>query len=49
MGFRVKGDFLEPTVGTMPPVPRIHAALNIGYNDYYEILVEHKTPQKSEL
>ena len=49
MGFKVKGEFLEPTVGTLPPTPRTHSALNIGYNDYYEILTEHKTRQKSEL
>lgn len=49
MGFKVKGEFLEPTVGTLPPTPRTHSALNIGSNDYYEILTEQKTPQKSEL
>ena len=46
MGFRVKGEFLEPTRGTLPPVPRTHSALNIGYHDYYEILVEHKPPKQ---
>lgn len=51
-GFRVKGDLLEPTVGTLPtPLPRLHSALNIGLNDYYEVLVEHKhrPSEKSEL
>ncbi|CAJ1406559.1 unnamed protein product [Effrenium voratum] len=42
MGFRVAGDFLEPTAGHMPKVPRIHAAVNIGPDEYHEILVEQK-------
>ncbi|CAK9042898.1 La-related protein 6A (AtLARP6a) [Durusdinium trenchii] len=49
-GFRVKGDLLEPTVGTLPtPLPRLHSALNIGLNDYYEVLVEHKHRFSHEL
>ena len=46
MGFNVKGDFLVPAseqVKMAHPVPRVHAAKNIGPNTYYEILFERKS------
>eukprot|EP00584_Thalassiosira_punctigera_P005799 CAMPEP_0172536782 /NCGR_PEP_ID=MMETSP1067-20121228/8508_1 /TAXON_ID=265564 ORGANISM="Thalassiosira punctigera, Strain Tpunct2005C2" /NCGR_SAMPLE_ID=MMETSP1067 /ASSEMBLY_ACC=CAM_ASM_000444 /LENGTH=161 /DNA_ID=CAMNT_0013321941 /DNA_START=112 /DNA_END=597 /DNA_ORIENTATION=+ len=43
LGFKVNGDFLEPIGVELPwPVPRVHAAKNIGDDDYYEILFESK-------
>jgi hypothetical protein len=42
-GFRVEGDFLVPTNVELPfPVPRVHAAKNIGPTPYYELLFETK-------
>mmetsp|Transcript_33323 Transcript_33323/g.60042 ORF Transcript_33323/g.60042 Transcript_33323/m.60042 type:complete len:176 (+) Transcript_33323:61-588(+) len=49
LGFKVNGDFLEPIGIELPwPVPRIHAAKNIGDDDYYEILYESKQGELSE-
>ena len=42
MGFKLKGDFLEPIGVDLPPVPRVHAAKNIGDTVYNEILFESK-------
>eukprot|EP00600_Ochromonadales_sp_CCMP1393_P002681 CAMPEP_0174987564 /NCGR_PEP_ID=MMETSP0004_2-20121128/19622_1 /TAXON_ID=420556 /ORGANISM="Ochromonas sp., Strain CCMP1393" /LENGTH=170 /DNA_ID=CAMNT_0016240647 /DNA_START=19 /DNA_END=531 /DNA_ORIENTATION=- len=44
LGFTVEGDFLVPAKGVdLPwPVPRTHAAKNIGPDPYYEILFESK-------
>ena len=43
LGFKVEGDILEPIGIELPwPVPRVHAAKNIGDCDYYEILFESK-------
>ena len=43
LGFTLDGDFLKPINIELPfPVPRVHAAKNIGNNDYYEILFESK-------
>jgi hypothetical protein len=44
LGFKVVGDFLQPISDAvkLPPVPRVHAAKNIGPNTYYEILFESK-------
>jgi hypothetical protein len=43
LGFKLVGDFLEPIGIELPwPVPRVHAAKNIGHDDYYEILFESK-------
>jgi hypothetical protein len=44
LGFKIKGDFLEPIGVDLPPVPRIHAAKNIGDSVYHEILFESKVP-----
>jgi len=43
LGFRIKGDFLDPIGVELPPVPRVHAAKNIGDTTYHEILYETKT------
>jgi len=46
LGFKVEGDILEPIGIELPwPVPRVHAAKNIGDSDYYEILFELKEGQ----
>ena len=46
LGFKLEDDFLTPVNIELPwPVPATHAAKNIGPDDYYEILVEHKVPQ----
>jgi hypothetical protein len=43
LGFKVIGEFLVPQNIELPwPVPRIHAAKNIGNETYYEILYESK-------
>lgn len=43
LGFTLDGDFLKPINIELPfPVPRVHAAKNIGDTDYYEILFESK-------
>jgi hypothetical protein len=43
LGFKINGDYLEPTGIELPwPVPRTHSAKNIGSDDYYEILYESK-------
>jgi hypothetical protein len=43
LGFKLVGDFLEPIGIDLPwPVPSVHAAKNIGDDDYYEILFESK-------
>ena len=43
LGFKVVGDFLEPIGMELPwPVPRVHAAKNIGPDFYHEILYESK-------
>ena len=43
LGFKLVGDLLEPIGIELPwPVPAIHAAKNIGKEDYYEILFESK-------
>ena len=43
LGFRLEGEFLKPTNIELPwPVPRVHAAKNIGDGYYYEILFENK-------
>lgn len=43
LGFTLDGDFLKPINIELPwPVPRTHAAKNIGPTNYYEILVERK-------
>mmetsp|Transcript_14908 Transcript_14908/g.41209 ORF Transcript_14908/g.41209 Transcript_14908/m.41209 type:complete len:170 (-) Transcript_14908:15-524(-) len=43
LGFKLVGEFLEPIGIELPwPVPRVHAAKNIGDDDYYEILFESK-------
>jgi hypothetical protein len=44
LGFKIKGDFLEPIGVDLPPVPRVHAAKNIGRTVYQEILFESKVP-----
>jgi hypothetical protein len=43
-GFKVEGDFLVPILDRvhLPPVPRTHAAKNVGPNTYNEILFESK-------
>lgn len=49
LGFNVVGEFLVPAseqVKMAHPVPRVHAAKNIGPNTYYEILFERKTRQQ---
>ena len=44
LGFKVNGDFLDPINVKLPfPVPRVHAAKNIGTDFYYEILYESKS------
>ena len=49
IGFTINGDFLDPINIKLPyPVPRIHAARNIGPNVYYEILFESK-PRSSQI
>jgi hypothetical protein len=46
MGFKLIDELLVPQNHPLPfPVPRTHAAKNIGPDDYYEILFEHKVPQ----
>lgn len=43
LGFKLVGEFLEPIGIELPfPVPRVHAAKNIGDAAYYEILYENK-------
>lgn len=43
LGFKLSGDLLVPINIELPfPVPRIHAAKNIGDSTYYEILYESK-------
>lgn len=43
LGFTIEGDLLVPVHGELPwPVPRVHAAKNIGTHTYYEILYESK-------
>jgi hypothetical protein len=43
LGFKIVGEFLEPIGIELPwPVPRTHAAKNIGNSTYYEILYERK-------
>ncbi len=45
LGFKLSSDghFLEPIGIELPwPVPSVHAAKNIGDDDYYEILFESK-------
>lgn len=43
LGFKLVGDLLEPIGIELPwPVPAVHAAKNIGEDDYYEILFESK-------
>jgi hypothetical protein len=45
LGFTIEGDYLKPRGIELPwPVPRVHAAKNIGPDDYYEILFESKQP-----
>ena len=49
LGFKVVGDFLEVQNGIdLPPVPRVHAAKNIGTEIYYEILFETKPKQQMD-
>jgi hypothetical protein len=49
MGFKLKGDFLEPIGIKFPhPVPRTHAAKNIGDSVYNEILFETKETSPHE-
>lgn len=49
LGFKVEGDFLIPISDRvpLPPVPRTHAAKNIGDGAYYEIIFESKTARES--
>lgn len=48
LGFAIEGDFLKPIGIELPwPVPRTHAAKNIGPDPYYEILYESKVPAAS--
>ncbi|KAJ1417922.1 hypothetical protein B484DRAFT_400648 [Ochromonadaceae sp. CCMP2298] len=44
LGFTLEGEFLVPAKGVNLPfaVPRIHAAKNIGPEDYHEIIFESK-------
>lgn len=43
LGFKLVGDLLEPIGIDLPwPVPRVHAAKNIGESEYLEILFESK-------
>lgn len=49
LGFTLNGEFLEPINIKLPfPVPRVHAAKNIGSDHYYEILYESKQSLKEE-
>jgi hypothetical protein len=49
LGFQLRGEFLEPIGIKLPfPVPRVHAAKNIGPDPYYEILYESKAPLKAD-
>lgn len=49
LGFEVEGEVLKPIGMELPwPVPRVHAAKNIGDGMYYEILFESKKGGKKE-